>query len=130
MPVSVYHYQDRDSSRQLAPGTVYWMKMPDGVTNRNIAGGVGTYSFTLHIAGNGDSGDAISYTIVRRTSSGAQSVHYIQSALVIKSILSDNVEFKTGVNSGDQIWVRVSASAVNSTNVVIDTIDTDSYLFS
>lgn len=127
MAVAAYHFSDR-ATKILAPGTVDWMYDSPGVKTNIIGPGlVGTYSFTLHLGGNGNSGDGVFYTIVRQNGSGPLSTHYLQNAEIVRGSLADNVEYKLTVTAGDKIFVRVSAYAGNSTSVVVSLIDSDAY---
>lgn len=130
MGVVAYSYQDR-TSRNVAPGSVVYMTLSDGMTKRNVIGpgAIGQYSITAHVGGNGLNGDGVVYCLIRIPSSGGQSQHYLQNASVSEAgSLADSTEFKLKVYTGDQIWLRVSAPASNNANVIVDLIDSDAYL--
>lgn len=126
----LYYYRTDAIQKNMAGGSVTWMVAADGVTQQNVIGAVGYYSITVNLSGSGEDGDTIFYTIVRHTSSGALEVGPLRYASVQKGIIGEGGEFKIRANSGDSIFVRVSAVAQNARPIVINSIKTDSYLIS
>jgi len=100
-----------------------------------VSGPVGAhYSFTPHLYASGlTEGDSLQIVLVwensrNKPASSKPSYHYTQTVQANRDgVINHSVEFKNAVQSGDMVFVKVSAPASNKGAAKVTVIDCDAW---
>lgn len=126
-----YHFADRNA-RDLAPGKATRLKGPSGA-DINIVGRVcPVYDISPHVKFSGlEEGDELSVRLVwDNATSKKVSPHYDVRAVAGKDgVASISPSFKRGVQSGDRVFLEVSAPDTNKGTGKLVWIDSDAYAY-
>lgn len=136
----VNHYQRQDATarsagRVLTKGQAFWLNINKGASPSkasNIVGGVGPYSFAVHIYAEGTPGDVVEVVLAwdNTKTSGPHSFHYVERVTIDRDGQAKaSFPFLRAVSSGYAVYARAMADADNKGNVKVTVFDTDAYLF-
>lgn len=124
--------------RSVNPGSGFWLHIdatqPDSKAS-NIIGGVGPYSFVVHVYAEGTPGDAVEVKLQwdDYTTSGPHSDHYTERLVIpAGGKLRSNFSFQNEVGStpkGTAVYARMDALETNKAPVKVTKFATDSWLF-
>lgn len=136
--VTVIHYNRADATcrgtnggRKLAKGENFWLNTTKGAATSqasNIVGGIGNYTFAVHVYATGTPGDSIDVTLYwgrGKAESGHYNEHLVFPA---DGKLQVSVPYIRAVASGWSVYARLGASSSNKGPVSVTMFDTDALL--
>lgn len=136
--VKTYHNQDKDSrakGRSLKPGEAFYLNTKANQKTSqatNVVGGVGPYSFAVHVYADGQPGDSFDVVLVWDSpkKGDSHSQHYTERVEIGSSGSARiNVPFQRAVPSGYAVYARLQALHSNKKGLKVTVFDVDAYLY-
>lgn len=129
-----YHTEDktcRTKGRQLAKGGAFWLNKDTGQPlsrASNIVGGIGNYSFAVHVYAQGTPGDSLDVKL-HWGRGKAESGHYVEHLVFGEDgIIRASFPFIRPVSRGYSVYAQLVAGAKNKGVSTITLFDADALL--